>query len=100
MNLVVDDAIEVKQPTKTDPEESRRSLGMLTFTALDALIPALTCLARPNPPQGRQRCSDPESMSLMISFLRQCLEQPASLCIFALDFEHLHLESNPYQLGL
>ncbi|KAI4738012.1 hypothetical protein E4T50_11508 [Aureobasidium sp. EXF-12298] len=27
MNLVVDDAIEVKQPTKTDPEESRRSLA-------------------------------------------------------------------------
>ncbi|KAF7845814.1 hypothetical protein BT93_L0486 [Corymbia citriodora subsp. variegata] len=29
MNLVIDDAIEVKQPTKTDPEESRRSLGQI-----------------------------------------------------------------------
>lgn len=28
MNLVVDDAFEVKQPTKNDPDESRRPLGM------------------------------------------------------------------------
>ncbi|KAK3176777.1 mRNA splicing protein sme1 [Lepraria neglecta] len=28
MNLVIDDAVEVKQPTKTDPEEKRRELGM------------------------------------------------------------------------
>jgi len=69
MNLVVDDAIEVKQPTKTDPEESRRSLGMLVSTALRAMMHALTRHPRPNPPQGRQRCSDPESMSLTISFL-------------------------------
>lgn len=27
MNLVIDDAIEVKQPTRQDPEESRRALG-------------------------------------------------------------------------
>jgi small nuclear ribonucleoprotein (snRNP)-like protein len=27
MNLVIDDAVEVKQPTKTDPEEKRRELG-------------------------------------------------------------------------
>lgn len=27
MNLVIDDAIEVKQATKTDPEEKRRALG-------------------------------------------------------------------------
>jgi hypothetical protein len=74
MNLVVDDAIEVKQPTKSDPEESRRSLGMLTSTAPHTLTHALTRLARPNPPQGRQRCSHPDSMSLMIFFLRQCLE--------------------------
>lgn len=31
MNLVIDDAIEVKQPTKTEPEESRRSLGKLEW---------------------------------------------------------------------
>ncbi|KAK5000202.1 LSM domain-containing protein [Cryomyces antarcticus] len=29
MNLVIDDAIEVKQPTKTEPNESRRSLGQI-----------------------------------------------------------------------
>ena len=28
MNLVLDDAVEVKQPTKSDPEEKRRDLGM------------------------------------------------------------------------
>lgn len=27
MNLVIDDAVEVKQPTKERPEESRRELG-------------------------------------------------------------------------
>ncbi|KAI9800825.1 MAG: mRNA splicing protein sme1 [Sarcosagium campestre] len=29
MNLVIDDAVEVKQPTKTDPDESRRDLGQI-----------------------------------------------------------------------
>lgn len=29
MNLVIDDAVEVKQITKTNSEEKRRSLGML-----------------------------------------------------------------------
>ncbi|KAI1327472.1 small nuclear ribonucleoprotein E [Xylariaceae sp. FL0255] len=29
MNLVIDDAVEVKQPTKTNPEEQRRSLGQI-----------------------------------------------------------------------
>lgn len=29
MNLVIDDAIEVKVKSKDNPEESRRSLGML-----------------------------------------------------------------------
>jgi hypothetical protein len=95
MNLVVDDAIEVKQPTKSDPEESRRSLGMLISTTPHALTRALTCLARPNPPQGRQRCSDPDSMSLMLTLLRQCLEQPASLCIFAIDHDHLTSKIKP-----
>lgn len=27
MNLVIDDAVEVKQPTRTDSEENRRDLG-------------------------------------------------------------------------
>lgn len=30
MNLVIDDAIEVKQPTKLDPSESRKPLGKKT----------------------------------------------------------------------
>lgn len=39
MNLVLDDAVEVKQPTKTDPETKRRDLGKnmvpdSTFTRL------------------------------------------------------------------
>ncbi|SLM40797.1 small nuclear ribonucleoprotein e [Lasallia pustulata] len=29
MNLVIDDAVEVKQATKTDPEEKRRALGQI-----------------------------------------------------------------------
>ncbi|KAI9859094.1 MAG: mRNA splicing protein sme1 [Vezdaea acicularis] len=29
MNLVIDDAVEVKQPTKLDPEEGRRELGQI-----------------------------------------------------------------------
>lgn len=29
MNLVIDDAVEVRQATKSDPEEKRRELGML-----------------------------------------------------------------------
>ncbi|MCJ1277804.1 mRNA splicing protein sme1 [Puttea exsequens] len=29
MNLVIDDAVEVKQPTKTDSEEKRRELGQI-----------------------------------------------------------------------
>ncbi|KAK9773564.1 hypothetical protein SCAR479_09708 [Seiridium cardinale] len=29
MNLVIDDAVEVKQITKTNPEEKRRALGMI-----------------------------------------------------------------------
>ena len=28
MNLVIDDAVEVKQATKTDPSEKRRELGI------------------------------------------------------------------------
>ena len=36
MNLVIDDAVEVKQVTKADPEEKRRELGR----ALVCHIPA------------------------------------------------------------
>ena len=34
MNLVIDDAVEVKQPTKTDSEEKRRDLGKNLFQGL------------------------------------------------------------------
>lgn len=43
MNLVIDDAVEVKQATKTE-EESRRSLGMLLRTALDCHYDAIIWL--------------------------------------------------------
>ncbi len=33
MNLVIDDAVEVKQPTKTDTEEKRRELGVIALHA-------------------------------------------------------------------
>lgn len=51
MNLVIDDAIEVKQPTKLDPEETRRSLGMLAI--IGCIQDAALILRRPDPPQGR-----------------------------------------------
>jgi small nuclear ribonucleoprotein E len=41
MNLVIDDAVEVKQPTKTDTEEKRRELGVIalhTSAAKDLLM--------------------------------------------------------------
>jgi small nuclear ribonucleoprotein E len=36
MNLVVDDAVEVKQITKTNPEEKRRELGAFVKRGLEA----------------------------------------------------------------
>ena len=33
MNLVIDDAVEVKQATKTDPDEKRRELGITPFVS-------------------------------------------------------------------
>ena len=43
MNLVIDDAVEVKQITKTNTEEKRRPLGMtmqleLVFYVIDGFI--------------------------------------------------------------
>lgn len=40
MNLVIDDAVEVKQPTKTDPEIKRRELGH--FATLCVTLSELT----------------------------------------------------------
>lgn len=54
MNLVIDDAVEVRLATKTE-EEKRRPLGMIPF-AMDILCPdgmnANDWVNRPNPPQG------------------------------------------------
>lgn len=34
MNLVIDDAVEVTQPTKAEPESSRRNLGKLYVASM------------------------------------------------------------------
>lgn len=39
MNLVIDDAVEVKQVTKTNPEEKRRQLGRTLADSILALWP-------------------------------------------------------------
>jgi len=64
MNLVVDDAVEVKQPTKTDPDTSRRNLGMRQTTIRGAINYRFTdeMMTRTNPSQGRQRFSDPNAV--------------------------------------
>lgn len=49
MNLVIDDAVEVKQPTKSDPEVKRRELGNWIHGAYAAVL----TLARTNPAQRR-----------------------------------------------
>ncbi len=41
MNLVIDDAVEVKQPTKTEPDEKRRELG-ITFWLIRHYVRMLT----------------------------------------------------------
>lgn len=52
MNLVIDDAVEVKQATKTD-EEKRRELGIdASRRRLDGLL--LTFEIRPDTPERRQ----------------------------------------------
>ena len=54
MNLVVDDAVEVKQPTKTDPDTSRRNLGMRQTANRSVINHRFTddMMTRTNPPQG------------------------------------------------
>lgn len=58
MNLVIDDAVEVKQATKIDPEEKRRELG----TALVSCSATLGCADwshRSNTAKRRQCISHP-----------------------------------------
>jgi hypothetical protein len=57
MNLVVDDAVEVKMATK-DTEESRRELG--TTLCCCYLENCANEGCRPNLVEGRQRITDPE----------------------------------------
>lgn len=45
MNLVIDDAVEVKQVTKTNPEEKRRQLGRTLADGVLALWPNF-CMQR------------------------------------------------------
>lgn len=62
MNLVIDDAVEVKQITKTNSEEKRRQLGTRPATPSPTRQPArpsLTQLFRANPVEGRQRLAYP-----------------------------------------
>lgn len=67
MNLVIDDAVEVRLATNTE-EEKRRPLGMDCdpWIELNELSSLLTLIYRPNPPQGRQRLphSNPPISSL------------------------------------
>lgn len=64
MNLVIDNAVEVKQITKTNDKESRRSLGttfsfpLLDITTRDGTDWLTVC--RANSSQGRQRVAHPE----------------------------------------
>jgi small nuclear ribonucleoprotein E len=64
MNLVIDDAVEVKQPTKAEPEPQepiRRELGEYTYLytyAYEGCKANESC--RSNTAQGRQRVPDSE----------------------------------------
>lgn len=67
MNLVIDDAIEVKQATKAHPEESRRPLGTNTILPLSNVTmfsPRSNPSHRTNLIKRRQRISDTESRQL------------------------------------
>ncbi|MBE3044288.1 hypothetical protein IMZ48_17315 [Candidatus Bathyarchaeota archaeon] len=59
MNRVIDDAVEVKQITKTNDTESRRPLGTMPPQPFHISGRELT-VCRANPTQGGQRIADPE----------------------------------------
>lgn len=65
MNLVIDDAVEVKQITKTNDKEERKNLGaqLLPLLGTADLIRA-NHVHRPNPVERRQRVFDPELVRL------------------------------------
>lgn len=59
MNLVIDDAVEVKQATKEKPE-SRRSLGQCSSLMSTSRNMQPNVLRRSNLTEGRQCLIDPE----------------------------------------
>lgn len=65
MNLVIDDAVEVKQITKTNDKEERKNLGaqLLPFLGTTDWI-RTNRVHRPNPVERRQRVFDPELVRL------------------------------------
>lgn len=60
MNLVIDDAVEVKQITKTNDKESRRSLGMMGSSFDVTFRRQELTVCRANPIEGGQRVADSE----------------------------------------
>lgn len=62
MNLVIDDAVEVSQVTKTNDKETRRQLGMKPQNASTNCF--ATNILRPNLAQGGQRFTDPKLVKL------------------------------------
>ena len=66
MNLVIDDAVEVKQITKTNDKETRKPLGKnWRERRLSRRVGQTDCRKhRPNPAERRQRLSDPEPVKL------------------------------------
>lgn len=65
MNLVIDDAVEVKQITKTNDKEERKNLGALLSLLPDAVdLVRANPVRRPNPVERRQRLFDPELVRL------------------------------------
>lgn len=66
MNLVIDDAVEVKQVTKTNDKESRRPLGT-TAPTIQQLKINTNGESRTNSAQGRQCIADSEPVCLSVA---------------------------------
>lgn len=64
MNLVIDDAVEVKQATKANPEEKRRPLGMNAPAARLGSFMLIISTFRSNSTKRRQRVPDTKSFGL------------------------------------
>lgn len=65
MNLVIDDAVEVKQPTKLDPEEGRRELG-LSSTISSTIYTHSHFYNRADTIEGRQRFTNTKFAKLRL----------------------------------